>query len=247
MRREDSLYNAHGDLFRIQTDVDAECRKAAINWIVERTAEIEIGSKALFLGIKMLDRLLLVRRIERPHLLLNAVACLSLAAKLENQFCPQLQTYARLSDSEFSEDDLVNAELDIMCDLKYRTNSTTPILFVKMFINTICGDVELSLTAIFVGLCAMTDPRLAVEGSEVLAIAILIVALRAKALPVRPPELADDFARFGIEKINQIVAAVVKVVGGILADEVSPIRDMFTAPERAAVATTSFDCPPLVE
>jgi hypothetical protein len=247
MRRDDSRYNAHGDLFRIQSDVDAECRKAAINWVVERIAELEICSKALFLGIKMLDRLLLVRHIERSHLLLNAVACLNLAAKLENQFCPQLQTYTRLADNQFSDENLVSAELDIMHDLKYRTNSTTPILFVKMFVNSISGDVQLSLTTIFVGLCAMTDPQLAVEGSESVAIAVLIVALHARGLPVSPPELADDFARFGIEKINQIVAAVVRVVGGILSDEVSPIRGMFAAPERAAVAAASFDCPPLVE
>jgi hypothetical protein len=122
MRRDDSLYNGREDLFRLHCDVDAECRKAAINWIIERVVQFEIGSKAIFLGIKMLDRLLVIRRIEQCHLLLTAVACLSFTSKLENQFCPQLQTYAELADHQFSDDDLVNAELDVMRDLKYRTN-----------------------------------------------------------------------------------------------------------------------------
>jgi hypothetical protein len=230
-------------LFALQTDIDAQARTEEIEWIVTHIATFELSSKAVFLAVNFLDRLLLQKQIPRPKLRLYTATCLSLAAKVENEFCPHLQTFIDLADGVFTEDDMVAMEIQVMQDLQWKMNATTPILYVKMFVNALAGDIGLSLTTTFVGLCTLLGPDLVIQDNEMVAIAILAVALHGRGKPAVPNELREVFERFGTEKIQTTLVAVTRIVQNVVGDQRSPIREMFSIPERGEVALLPFECP----
>jgi hypothetical protein len=240
LRRDDALDNPRADLFAQQTDIDAQARVEAIYWIVSQIAVHGLTSKVVFLALKILDRMIAAQGIERPRLKFYAVGSLSLAGKIESQ------SGARFKGGTDQEDGEVRvAELEIMETLMWRISTTTIVLYLKMYVNAVAGDIELSLTAIFVGLCSLLSPDLAIEDSEILAISVMAVALDARGRPAQPAELQDVFSRFGTEKIQLVVQQVTQTVQAVITDQNSPIRAIFSVPERAAVALLPFHCPTL--
>jgi hypothetical protein len=245
MRRDDMLYNPRGALFAQQTDIDPLARAEQVHWIIRHVPVLEISSKTIFLCVKLLDRLLVSKHREKAKLRLLTVSCLELAAKVESQIYPHLRSYVALSDEAFGEEELLAAELEVMQDLGWQTNATTPVLYLKMWVNALAGDIELSLTAVFVALCALVPPELATEDCELVAVAELAVALHARGMNAQPPQLADVFGRFGADRVRACAAVVVEAVHQQVQDEESPIREMFSIPERGEVALRSFACPPI--
>jgi hypothetical protein len=243
IREDDTLHNPRTNLFARQTDVDAEARSEQLYWIVQHVPMLEISSKAIFVSAKLLDRLLVSKQIDRAKLRLQAVCCLSLAAKSESQFYPQLKTYVKLNEGLFGEEELLAAEFKLLQDLKWQTNATTVILYLKMWVNALAGDVDLALTTIFVALCTLVSPELAIEDCELVAIAVMAVALHAWGMAAQPPELAEAFERFAAGKVRECIGLVVGAVHGEVGNEESPIREMFAIPERGSVALLSFGCP----
>jgi hypothetical protein len=49
--------------------------------------------------------------------------------------------------------------------------------------------------------------------------------------------------RLGTEKVQAALAAVTSIVQAVVMDQRSPIREMFSIPERGEVALLPFGCP----
>jgi hypothetical protein len=155
------------------------------------------------LAVNFLDRLLTVKSIASSKLRLYTVTCLNLAAKMDNVFFPHLQTLIDLSGEAFTQDNVLVLELQLMQDLKWRMNATPSILYVKMFVKTLGSDIELSLTTTFVGLCTLLCPDLVIQDNEIVAIAILVVALHGRGQSAVPNELQEVSNDLELKRFKQ--------------------------------------------
>lgn len=141
-------------LKRLQTgDLDLRSRKEAIDWIAKVHAHFGFGPLCSYLSFNYLDRFLSAYELPKGKvwmMQLLAVACLSIAAKMEETevpFCLDLQIGQ--SKFLFEARTIQRMELLVLSTLKWRMQAITPFSFVGYFIRKINDDDQVPLRALF--------------------------------------------------------------------------------------------------
>jgi hypothetical protein len=236
LRRDDDFLNPRTRLFAAQTEIDKDLRKTLVFWVIARAPHLEIDSKTIFLALKNLDRLLIKKELPRDRFLFYGICCASMAAKFENVIHPSLQSFVRLSTADLSEDDIIQTELEIFEILDFRVNTTTVVLFLKIFLNDIPGNSELPPMVLFIALCSLISPDIAIMKSELLALTILLIALNALELDSKPTCIVQLLEKFDYGQIQECADSIITSIEEITEDEDCVINTMFSAPERCSVA-----------
>ncbi|KAJ4827418.1 hypothetical protein Tsubulata_034307 [Turnera subulata] len=129
-------------LQRLRTgDLDLGDRKEAADWIGKVHAHFGFGPLCAYLSINYLDRFLSSYELPKGKawmMQLLAVACLSLAAKMEEPEVP-LSLDLQVGDSKFVFEarTIQRMELLVLSTLSWRMQSITPFSFIDHFLNKI--------------------------------------------------------------------------------------------------------------
>jgi hypothetical protein len=89
---------------------------------------------------------------------------------------------------------------------------------------------------LFMALCSLTSPELAILKSQTLAVAALIVALDALGLNPKPPAIDSIVAKLGLDRVRQAGTLLVATVNDVVSDDLSIITILFSSEERGAPA-----------
>ncbi|XP_028767735.1 cyclin-D1-1 isoform X2 [Neltuma alba] len=126
--------------------IDVTARQDSINWILKVRAHYEFRPVTAFLSVNYLDRFLSCSPLPRQsqweyHLL--SVACLSLAAKMEEPEVPLLLDL-QLVDPRFvfEPKTIQRMELCVMTKLSWRLRSITPFDYLHYFISKLSCDPQ---------------------------------------------------------------------------------------------------------
>lgn len=124
-------------------DLDLRARKEAVDWITEVHSHYNFGPLCAYLAVNYLDRYL--SAIKSPgkawSMQLLAVACLSIAAKMEETYVPLcLDLQVGESKFVFKAKTIMKMELLVLSTLKWRMQAITPFSFIDYFLNKINGD-----------------------------------------------------------------------------------------------------------
>ncbi|XP_068656738.1 cyclin-D2-1-like [Aristolochia californica] len=128
----------YSERFRSRS-LDATARQDAINWMLKVHAHYRFRPATSYLAVNYLDRFLSSHSLPRgngwPFQLLS-VACLSLAAKMEETYVPLLLDFQVLEPKfVFVPRTVQRMELIVMAGLKWRLRSVTPFAFLDFFIS----------------------------------------------------------------------------------------------------------------
>ncbi|XP_061373929.1 cyclin-D4-1-like [Gastrolobium bilobum] len=119
--------------------IDITARLDAINWILKVHAFYQFRPVTAFLSVNYLDRFLSCSSLPRPSgwaFQLLSVACLSLAAKMEEPQVPLLLDLQLFQPRFVFEPKTVQRmELRVMANLKWRLRSVTPFDYLDYFIS----------------------------------------------------------------------------------------------------------------
>ncbi|KAI8550282.1 hypothetical protein RHMOL_Rhmol06G0092900 [Rhododendron molle] len=125
-------------------DLDLGARREAVEWIGKVVAYFNFGPLCAYLSIIYLDRFLSVYQLPKGKawmMQLLAVACLSIAAKMEETEVPlSLDLQVGESKFVFEARTIQRMELLVMSTLKWRMKSVTPFSFIDHFLRKINGD-----------------------------------------------------------------------------------------------------------
>ncbi|WCJ17998.1 CYCLIN D1 1 [Euphorbia peplus] len=125
--------------------VGATARQDSITWILKVRAYYKFRPATVFLTINYLDRFLSTHSLPAngwPFQLLS-VACLSLAAKMEEVHVPLLQDLQILEPGFIFEPKTVQRmELHVMANLNWRLRSITPFDYLDYFISKLHSYLE---------------------------------------------------------------------------------------------------------
>ncbi|EPS70339.1 hypothetical protein M569_04420, partial [Genlisea aurea] len=110
-------------------------RKEAVEWVLRINSHYGFSASTAILAVSYLDRFLSGRSFqkEKPWMVqLAAVACLSLAAKVEETYVPLLLDLQVEGATKyaFEAKTIQRMELLILSSLKWRMNSVTPLSFI---------------------------------------------------------------------------------------------------------------------
>ncbi|KAK4258858.1 hypothetical protein QN277_005258 [Acacia crassicarpa] len=126
--------------------IDVTARQDSINWILKVHAHYEFRPVTAFLSVNYLDRFLscspLPRQIQWEYHLIS-VACLSLAAKMEEPEVPLLLDL-QLVDPRFvfEPKTIQRMELCVMTNLRWRLCSITPFDYLHYFISKLSSSSD---------------------------------------------------------------------------------------------------------
>jgi hypothetical protein len=101
-----------------------------------------------------------------------------------------------------SHKDVIATEMQVMEDLGWQTNTTTIILFLKRYQNSLEAHEELAPRTVFVAFCALLSLELAVQDCERVASPVMVTALQARGRPPRPPLPSEVWVGSLLKKWN---------------------------------------------
>ncbi|XP_008787181.1 cyclin-D5-3 isoform X2 [Phoenix dactylifera] len=111
-------------------------RSDAIRWILKTTVYFGFCSKTAYMAVTYLDRFLIRRTIDDKRktwaVQLLSVACLSLAAKMEECKVPALSEF-RLEEYDFNSNAIQRMEFLVLNTLEWRLSSATPFAYLGYF------------------------------------------------------------------------------------------------------------------
>ncbi|XP_059458722.1 cyclin-D5-1-like [Corylus avellana] len=119
-----------------------DARLDAIEWIFNTRAIFGFQFLTAYVCVTYFDRFLSKRYIDDEKvwtIRLLSVACLSLAAKMEECKAPALSEY-RMEEINFENKMIKKMELLVMKTLDWKLGSITPFAFLYYFINKFCGE-----------------------------------------------------------------------------------------------------------
>ncbi|XP_058187040.1 cyclin-D5-1-like [Rhododendron vialii] len=135
---KDGQYSLHSDSW-------LKCaRLGAINWVLSTRAIFGFQFKTALLSLTYFDRFLSKRSIRNGILWaiqLLSVACLSLAAKMEEPNAPKLSKY-HVSGIEFPSNGIHKMELMVLTTLEWKLGSITPFAYLNYFTAKFCIDFK---------------------------------------------------------------------------------------------------------
>lgn len=145
--REHELLPRGDFLQRLRSgDLDLCVRKEALDWIYKAHAHYKFGALSVCLAVNYLDRFLSLYELpsgKKWTVQLLAVACLSLAAKMEEVNVP-VSVDLQVADPKFvfESKTIKRMELLVLSTLKWRMQACTPCSFIDYFLRKI-NDVDM--------------------------------------------------------------------------------------------------------
>lgn len=133
-------------------DLDLEARNQAIDWIQKVHSHYKFGALCLYVSINYMDRFLSVYQLPGKAWMMQllAVACLSIAAKMEETEVPlSLDLQVGEAKSIFEAKTIQRMELLVLGTLKWRMQAVTPFSFIDHFLYKMNGDRMPPTTLIF--------------------------------------------------------------------------------------------------
>ncbi|CAL8106264.1 unnamed protein product [Prunus armeniaca] len=203
-------------LMRLQNgDLDLGARKQAVDWIGKANAHFSFGPLCQYLSINYLDRFLSAYELPNGKawtMQLLAVACLSLAAKMEEIDVPlSLDLQVAESKFVFEARTIQRMELLVLSTLRWRMQAVTPFSFIDSFLLQINEDqIPLRASILRSFQLILTTAKgidfLEFRPSEVAAAVAISVAGEAKTLDT------EKAISMLIQRVDLVKERVVKCV-----------------------------------
>ncbi|ESW08747.1 hypothetical protein PHAVU_009G071400 [Phaseolus vulgaris] len=160
-------------------------RMEAINWILKTRATLGFCFETAYLSVTYFDRFLSRRSIDSEKcwaIQLLSIACLSLAAKMEECNVPALSEF-KLDDYSFEGKVIQKMELLVLSTLEWKMGIITPFDFLSCFITKLCKESPPSPTfskTMQLIFTTMKEVNLMDQKPSVIAAAATLVAMDQK-------------------------------------------------------------------
>ncbi|XP_057430293.1 cyclin-D5-1-like [Lotus japonicus] len=161
-------------------------RMDAINWILKTRATFGFRFQTAYLSVTYFDRILSKRSVDSENkfwaIRLLSIACLSLAAKMEECNVPGLSEF-HWEDYSFQGKVIQNMELLVLTTLEWNMDIVTPFAFLHYFVTKLCSESPPSpifSKTIQLIVATMKEVNLMDHKPSVIAAAATLVALDQK-------------------------------------------------------------------
>jgi cyclin B len=102
-----------------QTDVNEKMRAVLIDWLAEVHSKLLLAAESLFLTVRIIDTFLSKQIVSKNDLQLLGVSSLLLACKYQDNHCPDLKDFVYITGKEYTKEQIVSMEKEILHNLKF--------------------------------------------------------------------------------------------------------------------------------
>lgn len=242
IRANDLKFTPTSDIFENQKSITPLDRENRIIWMIDNMIKLEVSVRALFLCVRLFNKVISLINMDEKSIILYSIACLGLGAKFENSFAQPVSAYAELS-SQFSEQDIIECEQEILIKLDFQISIPTEKFFLNYWTNQIEGDENIGMTATFISFCSFLDSRICSYTAEVVAAAIFHITVDNvnPDYTIRP--LYNVVNRVGDSKIKECENIISEAIQKVGSNTDCTIYKMFAIPERKNASEVQYIIP----
>ena len=126
-RPVDCLYLAN-----VQRDLTAKTRAALLNWMLLVNLKFGMGAQTFVTSVSLLDQLCSQVPVPSSQFQLLGLTCLFVAAKFEEVKPPRLSNFLAISSNQFSADQVVQFEAELLSQTGFRVSTQSPLHFLEL-------------------------------------------------------------------------------------------------------------------
>lgn len=174
-----------------QPHVTHDLRAVLVDWMFEVALVYRFQPRTLFVAVSLVDRFLSRMKIQLEMLQLAGVACMLLAAKLDEIAPPSVDDFVYITDSSFTADEVVKMESSVMQTLNFDITADVPLDHAPMLFSAVGAGPEvihsakylMSLTLVQAEHCFSIRPADIAAGAVLAALRLNNANDSMRALP----------------------------------------------------------------
>jgi cyclin A len=208
-------------------------RSSVLDWLIQVQQYLNLSDVTLHLAVANFDEVISRVDFDKDEVQLLGLACLQLAAKVEEDCPPAPALLLPLAGGVYSKQDLARVELEVLRALDWRLRKTTSAVFLHYY-SEILGKgkrVIFKLARAVLDLCLTETWYGTVQPSHLASTALLAASyLLGKGWP---EELANTTGHCPTELLGKLVTVLNMVNGGQVGDGVKEKHDKSLARVKA--------------
>ncbi|KAL9936325.1 hypothetical protein V8E36_004393 [Tilletia maclaganii] len=119
------------DYMDMQRDINWNLRGILADWMIDIHSKFRLLPETLYLSFNLLDRFLSKRTIYMSKLQLVGITAMFIASKFEECLCPAISNFIYVTDSGYTEEEILRAERYMLRVLEYDLSYPNPIHFLR--------------------------------------------------------------------------------------------------------------------
>ncbi|CAE7199807.1 unnamed protein product [Rhizoctonia solani] len=143
-----------------QPDLTWEMRGILMDWIIQVHSRFRLLPETLFLATNIIDRFLSMRIVSLVKLQLVGITALFVAAKYEEIMAPSVQNFLKVSDSGYTEQEILQAEKYILRTLGWDLSYPNPMSWLRRASKADAYDVQTRTMAKFLVEVSVVEEKL---------------------------------------------------------------------------------------
>uniref|UniRef100_UPI0037E9A8FA G1/S-specific cyclin-E1 n=1 Tax=Semicossyphus pulcher TaxID=241346 RepID=UPI0037E9A8FA len=134
MLEKDKTYTRDVHMMEKHPHLQPKMRAILLDWLMEVSEVYKLHRETYHLAQDYFDRFMATQRnVFKSTLQLIGIACLFIAAKVEEMYPPKIYQFAYVTDDACSEDEILSMEVIIMKELKWSLSPQTPISWLNVY------------------------------------------------------------------------------------------------------------------
>jgi len=208
-------------------------RSSVVDWLIQVQQYLSLSDVTLHLAVANFDLVISLVAFDKDEVQLLGLACLQLAAKVEEDCAPAPSLLLPLTGGVYSKQDLARVEQEVIRALDWRLRKTTSAVFLHYY-SEILGKgkkVVFKLARAILDLCLTEIWYGTVQPSHLASTALLAASyLLGKGWP---EDLATTTGHCPTELLGKLVTVLNMVHGGQVGDGVKEKHDKSLAKVKA--------------
>ncbi|KAL5640256.1 hypothetical protein ACGC1H_007505 [Rhizoctonia solani] len=143
-----------------QPDLTWEMRGILMDWIIQVHSRFRLLPETLFLATNIIDRFLSMRIVSLVKLQLVGITGLFVASKYEEIMAPSVQNFLKVSDSGYSEQEILQAEKYILRTIGWDLSYPNPMSWLRRASKADAYDVQTRTMAKFLVEVSVVEEKL---------------------------------------------------------------------------------------
>jgi len=204
-----------------QTVIMPKMRSVLVDWLVGVHLQFKLLPETMYTAVAILDRFLQksLKVVDRNTLQLVGVAAMLIASKYEEIYAPEVKDFVYITDSAYTEKDILRMELRILEVLNFELGRPLPLHFLRRASKA--GGVEASTHTLakYAMELSLTDYTMVAEPPSRLAAAALAISIRllepdVKSMKQVWTSVLEYYTRY---EFNELTETIKKLAGLLIA------------------------------
>lgn len=227
------------DYIDSQPEINEKMRAILVDWLIEVHNRFDLLPETLYLTINLIDRFLSLKAVPRRELQLVGIAAMLIACKYEEIWAPEVNDFVAISESAYSNEQILKMEKAILGKLEWYITVPTPYVFLSRYIKASISDNEVEYLVYFLAeLALMNYGSIAYCPSMIAASAVYVARQTLFKMPVWT-ETLKSHTGFSESQLIECAKMLVNLHSVAPGHKLQSVYKKYSKAEKCAVALCS--------